>query len=44
MKPNLLPSVCASLCEMGERVDGAYLSLGTVAPAARPSRTVAPRP
>jgi hypothetical protein len=30
---------CTSLCEMGERVDGTYLSLGTVAPAARPSRT-----
>jgi hypothetical protein len=30
---------CASLCEMGERVDGTYMSLGTVAPAARPSRT-----
>jgi hypothetical protein len=30
---------CSALCEMGERVDGTYLSLGTVAPAARPSRT-----
>jgi hypothetical protein len=30
---------CASLCEMGERVDGTYTSLGAVAPAARPSRT-----
>lgn len=30
---------CTSLCEMGERVDGSYLSLGAVAPAARPSRT-----
>lgn len=30
---------CASLCEMGERVDGTYLSLGAVAPAGRPSRT-----
>lgn len=29
---------CASLCELGERVDGTYLSLGAVAPAARPSR------
>jgi hypothetical protein len=29
---------CASLCEMGERVDGTYLSLGAVAPAARPNR------
>lgn len=29
---------CASLCEMGERVDGTYMSLGTVAPAARPSQ------
>lgn len=29
---------CQSLCEMGERVDGTYLSLGTVAPAARPGR------
>jgi hypothetical protein len=35
---------CSSLCEMGERVDGTYLSLGTVAPAARPSRTPAARP
>lgn len=33
---------CTSLCEMGERVDGTYLSLGAVAPAARPSRP-APR-
>lgn len=30
---------CASLCEMGERVDGTYTSLGAIAPAARPSRT-----
>lgn len=30
---------CAALCEMGERVDGTYTSLGTIAPAARPSRT-----
>jgi hypothetical protein len=30
---------CESLCEMGERVDGTYMSLGAVAPAARPSRT-----
>lgn len=29
---------CTSLCEMGERVDGTYLSLGAVAPAAPPSR------
>jgi hypothetical protein len=34
---------CTSLCEMGERVDGTYLSLGAIAPAARPSRT-APAP
>jgi hypothetical protein len=32
---------CTSLCEMGERVDGTYLSLGTVAPAARPSAPAA---
>lgn len=30
---------CTSLCEMGERVDGTYISLGSVAPAARPART-----
>lgn len=30
---------CAGLCEMGERVDGTYLSLQAIAPAARPSRT-----
>lgn len=32
---------CQSLCEMGERVDGTYISLGIVAPAARPSGTPA---
>lgn len=35
---------CASLCEMGERVDGTYMSLGAVAPAGRPSQApAAPR-
>ena len=41
---NVQSNGCASLCEMGERIDGAYLSPGTVAPAARPSRTTTPRP
>jgi hypothetical protein len=27
------------MCEMGERVDGTYMSLGAMAPAARPNRT-----
>jgi hypothetical protein len=30
---------CVGLCEMGERVDGTYLSLQAIAPAARPTRT-----
>jgi hypothetical protein len=34
---------CASLCEMGERVDGTYTSLGAVAPAAPPSRKKTPQ-
>lgn len=33
---------CRSLCEMGERVDGTYMALGAMAPAARPSRLSAP--
>lgn len=36
---NVRSNGCASLCELGERVDGAYTSLGLIAPAARPSRT-----
>lgn len=36
---------CAGLCEMGQRVDGTYLSLGAIAPAAAPSRRApAPKP
>lgn len=34
---------CAALCEMGQRVDGTYTSLGAIAPAAPPSRR-APAP
>ncbi len=40
---NVQSNGCTALCEMGERVDGTYLSLGAVAPAARPSRA-APAP
>ncbi len=36
---NVQSNGCTAMCEMGERVDGTYMSLGAVAPAARPSRT-----
>ncbi|MBL8663477.1 MAG: hypothetical protein JNM29_11655 [Candidatus Odyssella sp.] len=36
-RANVQSNGCAALCEMGQRVDGDYLSLGAVAPAARPS-------
>jgi uncharacterized protein len=35
---NVQSNGCTALCEMGERVDGTYMSLGTIAPAAPPSR------
>ncbi len=40
---NVQSNGCASLCELGQHVDGSYISLGAVAPAARPTRTL-PQP
>ncbi|HEY7609779.1 MAG TPA: hypothetical protein VIF14_11155 [Alphaproteobacteria bacterium] len=39
---NVQSNGCASMCEMGERVDGNYVSLGAVAPAAPPRRAPVP--